>query len=133
MERLNTTKEVDGGRIYWKNTSIKSSRLRIDGNKRIIKPGEVFLAHPNDVPMAFRDILQPLDGLKVVKDIEEKPVAVNKPLYEVKPHKAKGRKPLDSGGNALELFDVVNSSGKVINEKGLPKEVAERLKVDLEK
>jgi hypothetical protein len=107
---------------------------------RIIKPGQTFEANPDDIPMAHRDVVIPVDGDMVTwKDknkqetvltgLEEKVV---KPEYLLQPH-----------GKSLFLFDVVTDTGKkdgegnpiykILNEKSLKKEVAEKLIEDLKR
>jgi hypothetical protein len=50
------------------------------------------------------------------------PINVVKPVYTLQPH-----------GKSLFLFDIVDANGKVLNEKSLKKEVAEKLIEDLQK
>lgn len=123
MERQRGSKVAEDGKILWKKNGGGSAILRIDGNKRRIKPGETFLAYPEEIPLAFRDVIVPLDGnpIKFVTE-DEKPVKVVSPAYTLRPR-----------GNSKTWWDVVDAQGKVLNEKGLTKEIAERFKADLEK
>lgn len=89
-------------RIRWQNKGTGKFYL----NGKVIKPGEVFLALPWEVPQAFRSTIVQLDPEKV----PEVPSAV--PLkFELRHY----------GG---PLFNVVSEQGKVINEKPMSKEDA---------
>lgn len=96
-------KKVGGGAFYFRN--------------RIIKPGQIFTAKPSEIPQSFRDVCVPLDQIKVV---EPPPLEITKAEYNIKPR-----------GKSKSWFDVVDGRGKVINEKALTKEVAEKLVQDL--
>jgi len=96
--------------INWKKVGGGSLRLKINGHKRIIKPGQVFKATPSEVSMGFRDVVIPLD------ELPKEPTIVAPPSgYEIKPRKGGG------------FFDIVDKKGKVINEKALRREPAEEL------
>jgi len=113
MER--TTNKSESKQIKWKKVGGGSFRL---GN-RIIKPGQKFTASEDEIPQAFRDVVVPLGSLP-----ESKPAPV---IHSVdSTYTLKSRK-------GTVLFDVVNSSGKVLNEKALTKEIAEKLIQDLVK
>jgi hypothetical protein len=101
-----TWKKIGGGPLILKN--------------RIIKPGEKFKARIDEIPMAFRDVVIPLQDLKIspVPEIISKKVST----YHLEPK-----------GNSKSLFNVVDTEGKVLNENGLKKEIAEQFIVDLEK
>ena len=88
------------------------------GNHRIIKPGQKFTAYPHEIPEAFRDVVQALETLP-----EHKPPP---PITGVK-----GVYVLKSRGSGW--YDVIDVNGKVLNEKALKKEVAEKLIEDLAK
>lgn len=109
MERVTQTndairwKKVGGGAFYYKN--------------RIIKPGQVFTARVDEIPKAFRDLCIPLDE---IKEVPVPPIEVVKTQYTVQPR-----------GKSKSWFDVVDSKDKVVNEKALTKEVAEKLAQDL--
>ncbi len=89
---------------------------------RIIKPGQIFRAWPDEIPKAFRDVCQPVDG-DVIFEFDKKgktPIPGLKAKFTLFPK-----------GN--DLFDVVNAQGKVLNDSPLPKSVAEGLIRDLER
>lgn len=96
-------KKVGGGALYLKN--------------RIIKPGQVFSASLNEIPKAFRDVCIPLEEIK-----EEKEQFKNIYVPEFR---------IVLKGKSKFLYDVVDAQGKVWNEKGLQKDVAEQLVNDL--
>jgi len=114
-KKIDTFNSEEDRRIRWKKTGRGSFRFQ----GRIIKPGETFLATPEQIPAAFRDIVYPLDS---VKEKEAAPLKVTKSVYEVKPR-----------GKSKSQFDVVDGNGKVLNEKVLSKELAEKLVSDLSK
>lgn len=121
MERTKSKSAVipleaaDGdNRIHFKKIGGGSFRL---GN-RIIKPGETFLARPEEIPVGFRDVVIAQEAEKNVA----KPIIVAKPVYTLQPR-----------GKSKSLFDVVDAQGKVLNEKALSKEDAQGLIDDLAK
>lgn len=113
MER---TRTVDFSDDKIRFRKIGGGSLRLFG--RIIKPGEVFTASPSQIPPAFRDLIIPLDEIRPVNPVPEKIVEV--PQYK-----------LQLRGKSKTLWDVVGANGKVLNEKGLTKVVAEQLIQDL--
>lgn len=110
MERANQANE-----IKWKKIGGGALRLK----NRIIKPGQIFSARADEIPKAFLDTCIPLDEVPVVP---ESPAIILKNEYKIV-----------LKGKSKFLYDVVDDNGKVINEKGLTKEVAENLVKDLEK
>ena len=85
-------------------------------NGRIIKPGQVFDAFEDEIPVAFRDVIVPLEAIPVK---EETPVEPAPPEYTLK-HR--------SGG----YYWIIDSNGKVMNEEALKKPEAEAFIADLE-
>jgi len=111
--------ERDDGKIRWRKDGGGSLRLKIGykggRNKyRIIKPGEVFHARPDEIPKAFRDVVIPLDGLPE----EVTPENVVKTTYT----------PVHRGGGR---YNVVDGNDKVVNDGYLTKEGAQKLVNDL--
>jgi len=94
MERTKGNKDK---LIRWKKVGGGSFRM---GNQ-IIKPGQVFSARLIDIPEGSRDIIVPVD--KLPADIKEDIKAVDA-AYSIKHRSGK-------------WYDVVNTNGKVINEK----------------
>lgn len=111
MERTRATSD---DRIRWKKMGGGGFLF----NGHLIKPGQVFTARESDIPKAFRDLCKPLDAIPVPPP--PPPIEVTKTEYSVKPR-----------GKSKSLFDVVDGNGKVINEKGLTKESADKLAQDL--
>jgi hypothetical protein len=106
---------AEDGLITWKKVGGGSLRL----NGRMIKPGQIFKARPEEIPVAFKDLIIPLEQVR----LKDEPVIVAaKLVYELKPR-----------GKSKSLFDVVDKNGKVLNEKALTKEVAQNLIDDLER
>lgn len=106
----------------WKKLGGGSLRI----GSQLIKPGQIFEAYPEEISPAFRNMVQPISGNTTfpekVEVIEPAPVNVVKTVYTIQP---KGKTNL--------WFDVVDPEGKIINEKSLKKEVAEKLVEDLAK
>ena len=112
MERTN---KPASGTIRWQKIGGGSFRLK----NRIIKPNQKFSATEDEIPQAFRDVVVRLGDVPAAA--ETPPIKAVDSSYTLK---ARGK-----GG----WYDVVNSSGKVLNEKALKKEVAEKLIEDLAK
>ena len=120
-------------KIHWQNTGGSSSRLKIDGKDRIIKPNEKFMAFEWEVSKAFRDILKPIDGSVLpAKEGDKIPEQFKgkKPEYTVKQRESGIT--IEPKGKSKTWFNVVKE-GNELNVKALNKTDAENLKVDLEK
>ena len=91
--------------------------LRLNG--RMIKPGQIFTADPNDIPAAFRDTCiaqEPFD----FNNIQPKEIPiVDAPVYTLSPAKRKG------------WFDIIDVNGKKLTEKALKEDAAIALLTDL--
>jgi len=96
MER---TKGNKNELIRWKKVGGGSFRM---GNK-IIKPGQVFSARLIDIPEGAKDVIMPVD--KLPEGMKED-IKVIKAIYSIKHRSGK-------------WYDVVNSNGKVLNEKAM--------------
>ena len=108
-------------KVRWKKIGGGSFHMVDEqGKQRIIKPGQTFAAYPHEIPQAFRDVVVALETLPEHKP--PPPLAGKDPVYKLKAR---------SGGGGW--YDVVNPNGKVLNEKALKKEEAEKLIVDLTK
>ena len=70
MERVKGT--PGEGKIQWRKLGRGFFRLP----NRIIKPGEVFWARPDEIPLAFRDMIVPIDS----KELKEQPKAPARPV-----------------------------------------------------
>ena len=121
MERTKNVVVEGEERAKVKYKKIGGGSLRLGG--KIIKPGEVFKAYPEDIPVGFRDLVIPVEGGNVSWEkpiVPPPPLVIMKPVFELKPR-----------GKSKSLFDVVDGQGKAINEKPLPKATAEKLIEDL--
>jgi len=78
---------------------------------KIIKPGQVFEAFEDEIPVGFRDVIIPLEPIPAKEEVHVEPVP---PEYTLK-HR--------SGG----YYWIVDSNGKTMNEEALKKEEAEEL------
>jgi hypothetical protein len=111
--------KIGGGSLY----------LRIDGKKRIIKPGvnggpgERFLAKPSDIPVAFRDSVIPsIPGQNVQSGQSTvPPSAVNRPAFNKRPNGTTG------------LYDIVNKAGKIVSEQPMSEDEANQVINNLER
>ena len=96
MER---TKGNKNELIKWRKLGGGSFRM---GNQ-IIKPGQTFSARLMDIPEGSRDVIAPVNDLPA--DVKED-IKVVKAVYSVKHRSGK-------------WYDVVNTNGKVLNEKAM--------------
>ena len=88
---------------------------------RRIKPGQVFDAYPSEIPEGFRDQVKPL-GDKTTEEVFKETGIIES--------KEPGFKKESKGGG---WFDVINlKTGKVLNEKSLREEEADKLVEALE-
>ena len=124
MERIKRIEKVVDGKVRYKKLGRGSLRM----NGKIIKPGEIFYAYPDQIPTTFKDIIIPLDD--TVEAREERQV---KETIAPKVNVVKHEYSLQNKGKSTLWWDVVDSNGKVINEKGLKKEDAESLIENLKK
>ena len=115
MERTKKVEVSEEPMLRW--TKIGGGSLWINGH--IIKPGQTFNAKQSDISPAFADQIVSADGIPA------------KPANPPVPGKTASYS-LVLKGNSTTLYNVVNEAGKVLNEKGLPKEKAEALIRDLE-
>jgi len=91
---------------------------------KMIKPGQVFLADPNDIPVAFRDTVLAVDGnVNFDKHLVTKasppppgPKDVKKAVYEARQR---------TGSQWWDIYR--EGEEKPINEKGMTKEKAEAM------
>jgi hypothetical protein len=94
--------------IWWRKTGKGS----LDFNGHKIKPNQEFQARPEDIPMAFRDVVIPLQNISR-RQIPIQEIVFSKQLLEEK------------GDNGEDLFDVVDKSGKKWNQRPLIEENAD--------
>ena len=117
---MKRTRELTTNELKYRK--LGGGSLRLLG--RIIKPGEIFYADPDDLPASFADVLECLDGVQgrptkgksKVADIGE--VVVPDSVYTLQLNEAKSTED-------EPLYDIVNEAGKVINEQPLNKVQAE--------
>jgi len=120
MERIKPTGD---GTISWKQTGGGSFRL---GSGKIIKPGQSFRARPDQIPLGFRDVVVAQEPIPPGPfQSKEAVTMIDIPGIEAK-------YTLASRGKSKLWWDILDAKGKVLNEKGLPKEAAEKLIKDLE-
>jgi hypothetical protein len=145
MERVKGT--PGDGKIQWRKLGRGFFRLP----NRIIKPGGVFWARPDEIPMAFRDMLVPIDP----KELKEQPKAparpVRTPIEVRQARRMVRRNPTPEEKKAEEIvdavkpkytivprseggtwFDILDEHGKRMNAKALHIGKAEEFKKSLE-
>jgi hypothetical protein len=89
--------------------------------KKIMKPGQIFVAFEKDLPAELKSIVIALDGIPdtppVIPKIEAPKITetVIPVTYHIKERFLGG------------TFDIINSRGKRINEKALTKEEADKM------
>ena len=115
MQRSNVGSEKV---ISWKK--VGGGSLRLKG--QIIKPGQKFKATASEISPNFRDVVIPLEGIPGDVATPGKPAPVIKADPVEYKLKARG-----TGG----WYDVVDINDKVLNEKALKKDIAEKLIKDL--
>lgn len=98
MERTKKGDEV----LRWRKTG--GGSFRMAGGK-IIKPGQVFNARPDEIPKSFRDVCIPLDKLPPEGDDAPLEVASTDYTYEKR--------------GESNWYDVFGPDGKKLNEKAL--------------
>lgn len=117
IKKAAVAEEVVESRLRWRKLGGGSLRCDIGGVRRIIKPGEVFYADVNELPKGSLDLLECLDkeGLKeaVVSEKAKEPFVPV--VFTLKKGKVK------------DQWNVVDSEGKILNEKPLSKALAEEL------
>ena len=99
---------------------------------KIIKPNEVFIAKPEEIPRIFRKQVVALEDIQEALDIDAD-------IAPVKPFVARRKESSEMEDGAYETkarsrgwWNVVNkASGKVINEKGLREDAAKELVAEL--
>lgn len=100
---------VPPGKCTWRYRKQNGGSF-ILGDGRRIKPTQVFDAYPSEIPEAFKDLFELLEGDTTVR--ERVITAPSKFVIGVR----------DDG-----MFDVVDSDGKCLNDEPLGEEDAKRL------
>ena len=108
MERRK--KNDNGGEIRFKKIGRGSLRI----GKKIIKPGQIFRAHPNDISQNFKDVVVPLEQSPEQHDEAE----ITKAEFVAR-HRSD------------RWYDVINGEEKKMNEKAMTREDAEKFIEDL--
>lgn len=117
-----TIKPIIMGEEKFRWKKLGGGSLRLKG--RIIKPGEVFLATMSEIPNAFRNSVQCLDTLPSVGVKLPSEINAVKTTFTIKPSE---KSKIEPHGKSKVWFDVINSEGVVLNEKGISKEDAKNL------
>jgi hypothetical protein len=119
MQRTNKVEkeeQVDKQLLKWRNSG--GGTFRMAGGK-IIKPNQVYKAYEDQVPAAFRDTQICLEEIPTEVKVIPKKSKNATPKYEIV-HKGAG------------WYDVIDSSGKPVNEKALREAEAITIKSELE-
>lgn len=107
MER---TKKVD--KAKWKKVGGGSFTF----NNKIIKPGQVFEADANDIPEAFKDLIEPYNTAARTKVTHE--ITDSKFTLDM----------VEKGA-----WNILDAEGKIVNEEPIAKGEAQKLIDELEK
>ncbi len=103
--------------LKWKKIGGGTFRL---ARGKIIKPNQIFSASKDEIPNAFKDSVILLDKNIQIDDAK----IIKEESNDVEKYK------LHSKGGGW--YDILNATGKVINEKNLRKDDAEALLKNLE-
>jgi hypothetical protein len=98
------------GKILWRKLS---GTLTLK-DKTIVRPGETFMARPEDIPKVFRDNTVPVNPDDLPSPGAVSPVEPEPPGYIIK----------SCGPNR---YNVLNSQGKAVNEKPMSMADAKQL------
>jgi len=127
MERTKTVQtDNEAKKPLWKK--IGGGSLRLGG--RIIKPGQIFEAYPEEISKGFRKLVIPQSANAVFTDkappveVAPAPEKIVKSKYDLRQRpgltmEQKGKSPL--------WFNVLNAEGDVITEKAVKKSEAEKM------
>ncbi len=94
-------------RIKWKKIGGGTFRM---ASGKIIKPNQEFMAVPEEIPEAFRDVIRPLEYVPEPVEVS----ATTPQTYEIV-HRSYG------------WYNIIDSQGKKVNEKSLRKAEAEAM------
>lgn len=112
---MKRTKDIKGQSKYRKDGG---GSLRLPG--RMIKPNQEFWAFPHELPGSAMDVITLIEGDPPGPLPVEVPVEVKKLTYEL----------VSRGGGGW--YNIVDSNGKVVNEKALKEDKAKELLDELE-
>ena len=104
--------------IQWRKNGPGSLRLKTG---KIVKQNEVFWARESDISAAFRKCVSPVDANAYIAE-KERPLELERATYTI-----------EACSDDQTKFNVINYSGKIINEKPLSLEEAEDLVEALKK
>jgi hypothetical protein len=106
---------MNNKKILYRKIGGGSLRIRLDGKRQIIKPWQKFLAFPEEIPAAFKDVIVPQE------DVAE----------FLKPEKQIPKIEITSETRKKGFFHIVDKEGKKLNEKALMEEEANQFLKDL--
>jgi len=118
-------KKVGGGPFYI---------IGKNGRREMIKPNQKFQATLDQIPKAFRDTIIPQEEIPTMEKKIPQPKAENikLPVYSIALYEyTEEEKAAEGFDETVELFNIVDAKGKVINGKPLPKETAEQMIRDI--
>lgn len=111
--------------IWFKKIGGGSLRLRISGKPQIIPPGQKFKARPSEIPASFKDVVLPLEQIPTAET--QKVVQAGKtPVFTKEKYEPKEGETFEQ-----DMFNIVNSTGKVLNQKPLTEADADSLLKDM--
>ena len=107
--------QVQPKSMSWRKTAGTFLLRHKDGTEETIGAGQVFQALPEEVPLAFRDTIKPVDPVEL-ETRTNPPLEVVDPGYRVVPR-----------GKIPGRYNIVDGQGKVQNEQALTADSAANL------
>lgn len=106
-------KEKKDKKLRWLKNGGGTFRAIIDGQRRIIKPNEKFSAYEHEIPASFRDSIVCLDKIPSpdTERLKSEPV----------------RKEYTLQAKGVGWYNIIDSEGKVLNEKALRQQEAKEM------
>jgi len=104
--------------IEWIKRGRGSLRIVLGGTLRVIKPNQRFMASPDQIPESFKDLIKPVEAF--TEDQLPEVVETTPLKYE-----------LQQRGETGPWWDIVDSQGKVVNEKALRLDAANKFITEL--
>ena len=116
MKRIEKSKAIPKGHVWYKKLGGGSFDITIEGKQRIIKPNQKFHCFPKDIPEGFSDRVIPLsEVIKTDGELEAPTTAAPAKLEYYVKQRSPG------------YYDVVDKEGKPQNTKALREDKAKEL------
>jgi len=113
--------EVNPNEVFrWKKLGAGSSRLIINGTRKIIKTNQIFSASEAEIPLAFRDVIVKIDNAPISGG--KHPAILVNPEYKLKVVDEE-----NDEWNIVKWDPIKEEEGKKINDQPLSKDKAEKM------